>query len=188
MSTDIPTGNGGVSGSEHQQLRTKSKGSRSRESQIDDADDYYGIETMRKKLILDLGIEVKIMRNEVFGKNEKAKEKQLLASSIAVAADGYPWKLRSKTNAIKEIAKKLCIELSKSEIEEDFIKMVGHPPPRKPNKRPNIVQNRLDVSCVCFSLIIPMFFFALNGRNFNCIEILGSDLKFFDIYVIYKQP
>ncbi|WJX63100.1 hypothetical protein P8452_48024 [Trifolium repens] len=144
MSTDIPTGNGGVSGSEHQQLRTKPKGSRSRESQIDDADDYYGIETMRKKLILDLGIEVKIMRNEVFGKNEKAKEKQLLASSIAVAADGYPWKLRSKTNAIKEIAKKLCIELSKSEIEEDFIKMVGHPPPRKPNKRPNIVQNRLD--------------------------------------------
>jgi hypothetical protein len=164
MSTDIPTGNGGVSGSEHQQLRTKPKGSRSRESQIDDADDYYGIETMRKKLILDLGIEVKIMRNKVFGKNEKAKEKQLLASSTTVAADGYPWKLRSKTNAIKEIAKKLCIELSKSEIEEDFIKMVGHPPPRKPNKRPNIVQNRLDVSCVCFSLIIPMFFF------FFCIK------------------
>jgi hypothetical protein len=185
MSTNIPTGNGGVSGSECQQLSTKSKGSRSRESQIDDVDDYYGIEAMRKKLILDLGIEVKIMRNKVFRKNEKAKEKQLLASSTA---DGYPWKLRSKTNAIEEITKKLCIELSKSEIEEDFIKMVGHPPPRKPNKRPNIVQNRLDVSCVCFSLIIPMFFFALNGRNFNCIEILGSDLKFFDIYVIYKQP
>jgi hypothetical protein len=156
MSTNIPTGNGGVSGSECQQLSTKSKGSRSRESQIDDVDDYYGIEAMRKKLILDLGIEVKIMRNKVFRKNEKAKEKQLLASSTA---DGYPWKLRSKTNAIEEITKKLCIELPKSEIEEDFIKMVGHPPPRKPNKRPNIVQNRLDVSCVCFSLIIPMVFF-----------------------------
>jgi hypothetical protein len=103
MSTNIPTGNGGVSGSECQQLSTKSKGSRSRESQIDDVDDYYGIEAMRKKLILDLGIEVKIMRNKVFRKNEKAKEKQLLASSTAVAADGYPWKLRSKTNVIEEI-------------------------------------------------------------------------------------
>ncbi|GAU34621.1 hypothetical protein TSUD_394120 [Trifolium subterraneum] len=140
MSTNIPTGNGRVSESEPQQLRPKSKGSRSKESQIDDTDDYYGIKAMRKKLTLDFETELNTMRNKIFGKNEKAKEKQLLASSTIVATDGYPWELRSKTNATMG---KLCIELSESEIEEDFIKMVGHPPPRKPNKRANMVQNRL---------------------------------------------
>ncbi|KAI9088619.1 hypothetical protein K1719_029733 [Acacia pycnantha] len=38
----------------------------------------------------------------------------------------------------------VSVPLSKSEIEEDFIGLVGHRPPRRPNKRPKNVQRTLD--------------------------------------------
>lgn len=40
---------------------------------------------------------------------------------------------------------KVSVPLSKKEIEEDFIVLLGHPP-RKPKKRPRNVQSTLDVS------------------------------------------
>lgn len=42
--------------------------------------------------------------------------------------------------------KKFSIQLSRKEIEEDFIAMTGKKPPRKPNKHPKSVQSKLDVS------------------------------------------
>ncbi|CAI8605075.1 unnamed protein product [Vicia faba] len=39
---------------------------------------------------------------------------------------------------------KFSLTLTKKEIEEDFMKMVGHRPPRRPKKRPRIVQRQMD--------------------------------------------
>lgn len=41
---------------------------------------------------------------------------------------------------------KFTVALSKREIEEDFLAIVGHRPPRRPKKRAKIVQRELDVS------------------------------------------
>lgn len=40
---------------------------------------------------------------------------------------------------------KFSVSLSKEEIEEDFVAMVGTRPPRRPKKRPRVVQRQLDV-------------------------------------------
>lgn len=79
------------------------------------------------------------------------------------------WNLRSRTNAVggrsgisnpksnipenakkNEKPKKFSITLSREEIEEDFLKMTGSKPPRKPNKRPKNVQKVLDVRQSCY--------------------------------------
>ncbi|KAJ8562990.1 hypothetical protein K7X08_031442 [Anisodus acutangulus] len=39
---------------------------------------------------------------------------------------------------------KYSVSLSRREREEDFMAMVGHRPPRRPKKRPKLVQNKLD--------------------------------------------
>ncbi|RDX64153.1 hypothetical protein CR513_57322, partial [Mucuna pruriens] len=39
---------------------------------------------------------------------------------------------------------KFCLTVTKKEIEEDFMKMVGHRPPRRPKRRPRNVQKQLD--------------------------------------------
>ncbi|CAN6881722.1 unnamed protein product [Brassica oleracea] len=39
---------------------------------------------------------------------------------------------------------KFSVKLSKKEIEEDFMAVVGHRPPRRPKKRPRTVQKKLD--------------------------------------------
>ena len=41
---------------------------------------------------------------------------------------------------------KFSVSLSRREIEMDFTELTGHRPPRRPNKRPKIVQKQLDVS------------------------------------------
>lgn len=41
---------------------------------------------------------------------------------------------------------KYSVPLSRSEIEEDFMAMIGHRPPRRPKKRAKFVQKNLDVS------------------------------------------
>ncbi|KAK7306919.1 hypothetical protein VNO77_39548 [Canavalia gladiata] len=50
--------------------------------------------------------------------------------------------LRSSSEKMERV--KFSIQLLKKEIAEDFMKMLGQKPPRKPNKRPRAVQNQLD--------------------------------------------
>ncbi|XP_061360644.1 uncharacterized protein LOC133304616 [Gastrolobium bilobum] len=51
-------------------------------------------------------------------------------------------KLRSNSEKVKMV--KFHVELSKKEIEDDFVEMLGRRPPRRPNKRPKVVQKKLD--------------------------------------------
>ncbi|KAG2269592.1 hypothetical protein Bca52824_064147 [Brassica carinata] len=55
-------------------------------------------------------------------------------------------KERAETTAAKEMMTrpKFSVNLSKKEIEEDFMAVLGHRPPRRPKKRPRTVQKKLD--------------------------------------------
>lgn len=53
-------------------------------------------------------------------------------------------KLKGESNSNEKT--KFSLTLTKKEIEEDFMKMVGHRPPRRPKKRPRNVQRQMDVS------------------------------------------
>lgn len=52
-----------------------------------------------------------------------------------------PSKKPEKTEKVK-----FSISLTKKEIEEDFMQLFGHKPPRRPKRRPRNVQRQLDVS------------------------------------------
>lgn len=66
---------------------------------------------------------------------------------------------------------KFSVELTREEIEEDFLRMKGARPLRRPKKRARIVQRKLDVSIIlwffggnlCFSLVF-FFFWEIFGE------------------------
>lgn len=70
---------------------------------------------------------------------------------------------------------KFSMELSKKEIMEDFIAILGHPPPRKPNKRPKVGQNQLNVSCIHLLITSFQYLGSMNTdddyANFKIIKI-----------------
>ncbi|KAH0677507.1 hypothetical protein KY285_025308 [Solanum tuberosum] len=68
------------------------------------------------------------LRNE----NKSAR----LRSEFAGAGDSYTGEKRKRTN--------FSVSLVRREIEEDFMAMVGHRPPRRPKKRVKMVQKNLD--------------------------------------------
>ncbi|KAH0671844.1 uncharacterized protein [Solanum tuberosum] len=59
-----------------------------------------------------------------------------LRSEFAGAGDSYTGEKRKRTN--------FSVSLGRREIEEDFMAMVGHRPPRRPKKRAKMVQKNLD--------------------------------------------
>lgn len=61
----------------------------------------------------------------------------------SAAAAGKSPKLRGSPEK-EEHPVKFSPTLSKKELEEDFMKMVGHRPPRRPKRRPRNVQKQLD--------------------------------------------
>ncbi|TXG57371.1 hypothetical protein EZV62_018684 [Acer yangbiense] len=70
--------------------------------------------------------------------------------------------------AEKEVKKerpKFSMALSKKEIEEDFMELVNHRPPRRPKKRPRIVQKQLDVSFFFFFFFEFFSIFSNRGTT-----------------------
>lgn len=139
----------------------------------DGGDGECGIEEMRKKLVIDLKVSIDRMKDAII-KNEK-QDKRLETPApphTAETEEGVKrWNLRTRRGDCDKAKGletepncsfperrnksrsntervKFCLELSKKEIEEDFMAMVGHLPPRKP-KRPKAVKKQLDVSCIC---------------------------------------
>lgn len=67
----------------------------------------------------------------------KSGSEQTAAMKAAPAA-------RGGAGAVEGGRAKFSVALSKQEIEDDFVKMMGRRPPRKPKKRPRYVQRQLD--------------------------------------------
>ncbi|XP_027362734.1 uncharacterized protein LOC113870340 [Abrus precatorius] len=130
----------------------------------DEDDDDDGIAAVRQKLILDLKTEADRMKDAILRNEEKEedavvpwnlrKRRANCAASVAAAGDrkglkideekrrcSLP-KLRSGSDTTEMV--KLCVSLSRKEIEEDFVEILGRKPRRRPNKRPRVVQKQLD--------------------------------------------
>ncbi|KAL0556764.1 hypothetical protein IC582_005280 [Cucumis melo] len=76
-------------------------------------------------------------------KNLKIDEKKSNSES-PLRSDGGAKSPRLKIGPEKKKKVKLVVPLSKREIDEDFMEMVGLRPPRRPKKRTRIVQKQLD--------------------------------------------
>ena len=92
-------------------------------------------------------------------------------------AEARPWNLRTRRAACNEPTRitrddgdsekkekvKFSVSLSRGEIEEDFTSLFGKKPPRRPKKRPRLVQNQINVKCsLPFSLLPLLCCFHLN--------------------------
>ncbi|KAL2347594.1 hypothetical protein Fmac_001594 [Flemingia macrophylla] len=113
---------------------TRSKESGEKQPHGGDED---GIAVVRRRLILDLKTETNRMKDAIFRSKEEAVR---------------PWNLRKRRAKVEAPApadkrRNQSVQLSKKEIEEDFKAMLGHLPPRRPNKRPKHVQKLLDALC-----------------------------------------
>ncbi|CAL5210029.1 unnamed protein product [Lathyrus oleraceus] len=72
----------------------------------------------------------------------KIDEKKPNVSPSALRNGNSGVKLKGDGDSNEKV--KFSLTLTKKEIEEDFMKMVGHRPPRRPKKRPRIVQRQMD--------------------------------------------
>lgn len=126
------------------------------------------IEATREKLMFDFKKEVDLIKVDIL------KEQRPVTTAYNSPAE-RPWNLRTRRAACKappsdgvkvngnggEITKpnsqppltneltkrkKFSVPLSRGELEDDFMVMTGRRLPRKPKKRPRIVQKQLDVS------------------------------------------
>lgn len=69
-------------------------------------------------------------------------------------------KSRARPSLERPVVKKECgfvFALTKEEIEHDFMHMTGEKPPKKPLKRPKIVQKNLDVTFLLLTLTLVEF-------------------------------
>ncbi|XP_028786887.1 uncharacterized protein LOC114742841 [Neltuma alba] len=131
-------------------------------------DSEINIEAVREKLMIDLRVAAKKLKVSIL--EEGAVEEEMAANArpwnlrtrrAACKApheeerkynsSSLPMKVVeaavTKENPVSEAKNektKLSVSLSKEEIEEDFLAMVGTRPPRRPKKRPRIVQRQLD--------------------------------------------
>ncbi|KAL5761273.1 hypothetical protein ACOSP7_019788 [Xanthoceras sorbifolium] len=66
-----------------------------------------------------------------------------MRSEVVVGAKS-PRVLRGAEKEVKKERPKFSVALTKKEIEEDFMELLNHRPPRRPKKRPRPVQKQLD--------------------------------------------
>jgi len=138
---------------------------------IDYGDDE-GIDAMRERLTLDLKVESRRMKDVIMKKEKENGVGSGGEGSSKAAAREKAWNFRTRKGVAAETGKglkidekkpnissplkgggstekkamKFSLSLTKKEIEEDFIKMTGQKPPRRPNRRPKNVQKKMNVS------------------------------------------
>ncbi|KAD2804268.1 hypothetical protein R6Q59_030212 [Mikania micrantha] len=129
------------------------------------------IEATREKLMFDFQTEVGKMKDAILGKTLKDPPPPATATTSFNSPADRPWNLRTRraackaprspTNGTGEVLKpnsslvsnecknskvrpKFSVSLSRHELEEDFMAMTGRRLPRKPKKRPRVIQKQLD--------------------------------------------
>jgi len=98
------------------------------------------------------------------------EERKIESSSSSPKKGDCAVAVKAKTNE----KVKFAVSLLKEEVEEDFLNMVGARPPRRPKKRPRMVQRQLDVRrWSLFEFSISLFVW------FGWWENFGQGLIFF---------
>ncbi|KAL2347599.1 hypothetical protein Fmac_001599 [Flemingia macrophylla] len=148
-----------LNSNESNATRSKESGEKQRRGDDDD-----GIAVVRRRLILDLKTETNRMKDAIFRSEEEAvrpwnlrkrqakvevpvpdgKKRNHSPPARHDGASRVP-QLRSASDKTEKV--KFSKQLSRKEIEEDFMAMSGQRPPRRPNKRPKLVQKQLDALC-----------------------------------------
>ncbi|KAJ1398312.1 hypothetical protein SESBI_31152 [Sesbania bispinosa] len=139
---------------------TKRKRTGSSTPRINGNNDHYEIEPMKKKLMLDLEPAADRMRKLILEEEKEESPPTLMTVSVEPlttieekkrdcstppkSTDGAMTLTKLRSDSVKKEKVKLVVELSNKEVEEDFMKMLGNKPLRKPNRRPKIVQKHLD--------------------------------------------
>ncbi|KAF8107984.1 hypothetical protein N665_0116s0179 [Sinapis alba] len=123
-----------------------------------------GIEEFRVKIMSDLKtvrdkITQSMFREDALEEEQDDEEERKTDEKVSPVK---PWNLRKRRAACKEPVAieekerggvveaemmrrpKFSVKLTKKEIEEDFMAAFGRRPPRRPKKRPRIVQKKLD--------------------------------------------
>ncbi|KAF8097271.1 hypothetical protein N665_0292s0049 [Sinapis alba] len=128
-----------------------------------------GIEEFRVKIMSDLKtVRDKITQSMYALKEQDEEERKPGQEKEREVSPAKPWNLRKRRAACKEpveertvnpspttrggvveeaettMRPKFSVKLAKKEIEEDFMAVLGHRPPRRPKKRPRTVQKKLD--------------------------------------------
>ncbi|KAG2312807.1 hypothetical protein Bca52824_024364 [Brassica carinata] len=130
-----------------------------------------GIGEYGEKIISDLRTEAERMKESIFRERvvdyeeEDKKEREREVSppeAPGVAAEVKPWNLRKRRAACKapvtesgncDDGAKFMSTLTKKEMEDDYMAMMGHRPPRRPKKRLRTLQKQID-------LLHPAFYFT----------------------------
>ncbi|XP_047169166.1 uncharacterized protein LOC124837749 [Vigna umbellata] len=114
------------------------------------ADDHDDIAAVRRKLILDLRVAADNLKVSIF-QEPNSKPWNLRTRRAACKAPHHTNQLNSLTQEMKkkkttkiEEKTKFSVSLTKEEVEHDFWALLGTRPPRRPKKRPRIIQKNLD--------------------------------------------
>nr|XP_018461388.1 PREDICTED: uncharacterized protein LOC108832397 [Raphanus sativus] len=116
-----------------------------------------GIEEYGEKIMSDLKMKDSIFKERVVDYEEKMMETETEREASppgVAAAEVKPWNLRKRRAACKAPVTesgncegaKFMSTLSKKEMEDDYMTMMGHRPPRRPKKRPRTLQKQIDAS------------------------------------------
>ncbi|KAK7390879.1 hypothetical protein VNO78_19039 [Psophocarpus tetragonolobus] len=117
--------------------------------------EFLGIDAVREKLMLDLKTEADRMKDAILAHHHHdapAPRTWNLRTRRAPVPD-TPSPLRTVSGGVVKSPKfrrspekdlKFSLPLSKKEVEEDFLKILGHRPPRRPKRRPRNTQKQLD--------------------------------------------
>lgn len=164
---------------------TRNPASSSERPMVCDDEEDEGIDVVREKLMHDLKTATDRMKDAILRDEEEKEETETVVKSwnlrtrqkkppVTVAADKVkrefysPAKIEGAVNVSTRLRRninnndnkterpKFSVQLSRKEIEEDFMAMVGHRPPRRPYKRPKPVQKQLNVSCFFLPFIYSL--------------------------------
>ncbi|KFK41248.1 hypothetical protein AALP_AA2G104700 [Arabis alpina] len=129
-----------------------------------------GIEEFREKMMSDLKTVADKMTESMFRKQALTYEEEQLESPEKKKREvSSPWNLRKRraapiteglgiveekrVNSSKKEKAKFVSTLTKKEIEDDYIEMMGHRPPRRPKKRLRTIQKQVH-------MLYPAFYFT----------------------------
>ncbi|XP_027342876.1 uncharacterized protein LOC113855432 [Abrus precatorius] len=119
------------------------------------ADDPNDIDAVRQKLMIDLRVAADNLKVSIFEQpNHNHRPWNLRTRRAACKEPNHTnqvdsvvdekEKEKKKKKLKMEERAKFSVSLSKEEVEQDFWAMLGTKPPRRPKKRPRIVQKQLD--------------------------------------------
>ncbi|PHT81511.1 hypothetical protein T459_14526 [Capsicum annuum] len=108
-----------------------------------------GIGAVREKLMFDLVTEADKMKDKIFQKKLKIGTNKANVPSPLKTENKSPNLRSGEASGASSVGEKrqrmkYSVTLSRREIEEDFMAMIQHRPPRRPKKRAKLVQKNLD--------------------------------------------